>query len=115
MIIKGNEIETTVPCDIETINNKVSMISPHYPVKVTMQPLSLTQPHVFDPKSNSFTSKGSIHSFGPVNSGDNQGNSSGSNNGVRLPSSSTSQLTGSPFDIYMRMLEQNYCLGNCNS
>lgn len=34
LIIKGNEIETVVPCNIETINNKVTMISPHYPVRV---------------------------------------------------------------------------------
>ena len=29
VIIKGNHLETIVPCDIETLNGKVTMISPH--------------------------------------------------------------------------------------
>ena len=70
IVIKGNEIETTVPCDIQTINNKVSMISPRYPVKVTMVPLALNGPHVYDPKSNSFTSKESYQSSGQNGSGE---------------------------------------------
>lgn len=70
IVIKGNEIETTVPWDIQTINNKVSMISPHYPVKVTMVPLALNGPHVYDPKSNSFTSKESYQSSGQNGSGE---------------------------------------------
>ena len=57
VVIKGNEIETLVPCDIETINNKISMISPRCPVKVTMLPLSLNKPQVYNPKSQSFISK----------------------------------------------------------
>ena len=57
VVIKGNEIETLVPCDIETINNKISMISPRCPVKVTMLPLSLNQPQVYNPKRKSFISK----------------------------------------------------------
>lgn len=59
IIIKGTEIETTVPCNIETINGKVSMISPQYPVKICIYPLSLSTPQIYDPKSQSFTSKGS--------------------------------------------------------
>lgn len=116
VIIKGNEIETTVPCDIETINNKVSMISPHYPVKVTMYPLSLNQPHVYDPKSQSFTSKGSYQSFGPMNSGENQSNSQNLNNvSGLLNSNTTGTIESTPFEIYMKMLEQNYCLGTCST
>jgi hypothetical protein len=88
VIIKGNEIETTVPCDIETINNKVSMISPHYPVRVIMSPLLLNQPHVYNPKSQSFTSK--------------ESNQSGQINGD-LPSTFSSS-----FDSYIRILEQSY-------
>jgi len=90
IVIKGNEIETTVPWDIETINNKVSMISPHYPVRVVIYPLSLNEPHVYDPKSQSFTSKD---------------NYSGNNIGECQPASS--------FDTYLRHLEKHYWLDNC--
>ena len=115
VIIKGNEIETTVPCDIETINNKISMISPHYPVKVTMYPLSYNRPHVYDPKSQSFTSKESFQSGGNQNGGsDGAGNPSNENNGSGFINLSSSSGYSSPFDHYMKMLEQNYCLGTCS-
>lgn len=64
VIIKGNQIETMVPCDIETLNKNVSMICPHYPVKISILPLAYNQPHVYDHKSQSFTSRDSNNNDG---------------------------------------------------
>lgn len=112
VVIKGNEIETIVPCDIETINNKISMISPRYPVKVSMFPLSLSQPHVYNPKSQSFTSKESYQFTGQ-----------GSNvEGPSVNSQTPSNMSGamnpylsqanSQFETLLHILTQSYCLGN---
>ena len=113
VIIKGNEIETIVPCDIETINNKISMISPRYPVKVSMFPLSLSQPHIYNPKSQSFTSKESYQFTGQ-----------GSNvEGPSVNSQTPSNMSGAnqnlngyqpnpQFDSLLQILIQSYCLGN---
>lgn len=62
MIIKGNEIETNVPCDIEQINKKVTMISPNQPVKIHIVPL-FSECFGSESKSRSFASKGSSQSI----------------------------------------------------
>jgi hypothetical protein len=40
VIIKGNEIETNVSCDIERVNKKVIVISPNQQVKIQIIPLA---------------------------------------------------------------------------
>lgn len=57
VIIKGNEIETIVPWDIECVEKDLTVISPHYPVKITISPIVYSTYHSFDPKSQSFISK----------------------------------------------------------
>jgi len=55
ILIKGNEVETNVHCNIETLNNKVTMISPQGPVKIVITPLLTNQSLGYDSKSkNSF-------------------------------------------------------------
>ena len=118
VIIKGNEIETIVPCDIEIINNKVTMISPRYPVKVTIAPLSLSHPHIYNPKSQSFTSKESYLFSGQGSNVEHQSqnsqtpsNISGFNQNILM---SGYQSTPS-LDSLLITLGQNYWIGNWDS
>lgn len=96
IIIKGNEIETTVPCDIETINNKVTMISPQNPVKIVITPISLSQPYVFDQKNRSFASKNSSQSM------------------ERKTGSDAISQSNTAYSQMMSILDNNFCLGDLN-
>lgn len=117
VIIKGNEIETIVPWDIEIINNKVTMITPRYPVKVSIYPVSLSQPHVYNPKSQSFTSKESYQFSGQGSNAERQSQNSQtpSNTSLFNPVMNLNAYQSNPqLDSLIQILGQNYCIGNCD-
>ena len=113
VIIKGNEIETVVPWDIETINNKISMISPRYPVKVSINPLSLSQPHVYNPKNQSFASKESYQSMGQISNFDAPlSNSITPNSSQFFNQSASYYQQNSQISSILQILEQTYWIEN---
>ena len=84
------------------------MICPHYPVKISILPLVYNQPHVYDHKSQSFTSCDSNNNDGifkntnSISSINNQ-----SNLGIFDPMAIL-------YENCMGMIRQNYCLDDCN-
>jgi hypothetical protein len=112
IIIKGNEIETLVPWEIKTLNKKVSMLSPQYPVKITITPLMYDHPQTYNSKNQSFMSN-------KMNQNDEILMSSKSlvNAGSTLQSSNNGLIAQYDilYDAWVNMLNMHYCLDSCNS
>ena len=85
------------------------MISPRYPVKVSINPLSLCQPHVYNPKSQSFTSKESYQSMGQMSNFDVMyTNSAAQSNSSIFNHNISSYQPSFQSNSYLQLLEQSF-------
>lgn len=93
------------------------MISPQYPVKISITPISLNQPHVYDPKRQSFTSKNSGQSIYQTGHYDgNYLNKQNLNYMNNILNKENQEDSKNPIQTQLiSLLSQNYCLGSINN